>query len=59
MSTQLRDDEISKRIFYAGCLGLPWLWIVHTLGWYDKQRGEDQGLLDEDNGAFFSLLRLM
>jgi hypothetical protein len=58
MSTKLRDDEISKRIFYAGCLGLPWLWIVHTLGWYGKQRAEDQSLLEE-NGAFYSFLRAM
>jgi len=27
----MRSDLLSKRIFFAGCFGLPWLWIVHFL----------------------------
>jgi hypothetical protein len=39
----LRADELSRRMFLGGLLGLPWLWIVHTLYWYGKQRGMDDG----------------
>jgi hypothetical protein len=54
----MRSDLLSKRIFLAGCFGLPWLWIVHIL--YNReleQCGNDQdsaeansnqGLLDAD-----------
>jgi hypothetical protein len=27
----MRSDLLSKRIFIAGCFGLPWLWTVHCL----------------------------
>ena len=53
MST-LRDDELSEKYFYAGCFGLPWLWIVHTLNYSAKQRN-NEGLLNSD-GTFFSFL---
>jgi hypothetical protein len=36
MST-LRDDEISKRIFFVGLFGLPWLQLVHSMGFYANQ----------------------
>ena len=54
----MRSDVLSKRLFLAGCFGLPWLWIVHVL--YDRdleKSGADadaaadnsnQGLLDAD-----------
>ena len=54
----MRSDLLSKRIFLAGCLGLPWLWIVHVM--YNKDlesSGTDeetvsdnsnQGLIDAD-----------
>jgi hypothetical protein len=48
-STPLRDDELSRRMFYVGCFGLPWLWIVHTIFWYGKQKTADQSLLEADN----------
>jgi hypothetical protein len=35
--TPLENDELSRRFFYGGLLGLPWLWIVHTLNWYGKK----------------------
>jgi len=37
----LRDDELSRRIYYGGLAGLPWLWIVHTVYYYGKQRKID------------------
>lgn len=45
-NTAPKDDEISRRIFYGGMFALPWLWIVHTLGWYSKQKVERD---DEDD----------
>jgi hypothetical protein len=50
-SSSLRDDELSKRLFYVGCFGLPWLWIVHTFWWYGQQQAADVALLDADDGA--------
>ena len=45
----LKPDELSKRMFYGGCCGLPWLWIVHTLFWYGKLRGDGDELLVNNN----------
>lgn len=47
----LKDDELAKRVFYAGLCGLPWLWIVHTLGWYSKQPKAGGLLNGEEEGA--------
>mmetsp|Transcript_788 Transcript_788/g.1802 ORF Transcript_788/g.1802 Transcript_788/m.1802 type:complete len:132 (-) Transcript_788:81-476(-) len=45
----LRDDELSKRFYYGGLLGLPWLWIVHALHFNGKQRNiEAQRILREE-----------
>ncbi|KAG7343234.1 presenilin enhancer-2 subunit of gamma secretase [Nitzschia inconspicua] len=35
---QIEDFELSKRYYYAGLLGLPWLWIVHTINWHGKKK---------------------
>mmetsp|Transcript_14985 Transcript_14985/g.42341 ORF Transcript_14985/g.42341 Transcript_14985/m.42341 type:complete len:147 (+) Transcript_14985:72-512(+) len=43
---EIRADELSRRMFWGGCLGLPWLWIVHTFYWHGQQRAADQTLLD-------------
>jgi hypothetical protein len=44
--SELKDDEISRRIFYAGMFGLPWLWIVHAMGYRsNKPDNEDAGEL--------------
>jgi hypothetical protein len=48
----LRDDELSRGMFYVGCFGLPWLWIVHTIFWYEKQKTVDQSLLEADDRKF-------
>ena len=34
----MRADVLSKRLFLAGCFGLPWLWCVHVMYWYSKER---------------------
>jgi len=53
----MRSDLLSKRIFLAGCFGLPWLWVVHILyergleekgGDPDAADAANQGLLDAD-----------
>jgi len=46
---ELRDDELSKRFYYGGLFGLPWLWIVHAIHFYGKQRNADaQRILREE-----------
>jgi hypothetical protein len=47
----MRADELSRKMFFAGCFGLPWLWIVHTLFFYNKvaNAGEDDD--EYDGGA--------
>ncbi len=48
----LRDDELSKRFFYGGMLGLPWLWIVHAINYHGKKRSmEAQQMLREEQNA--------
>ncbi len=45
----LTDDELSKRFYYGGMFGLPWLWIVHAIHFYGKQRNIDaQRMLREE-----------
>jgi hypothetical protein len=43
----MRDDVLARRMFIAGCFGLPWLWAVHSLYWYRKQRPNH--VTDEDH----------
>ena len=46
----MRTDLLSKRMFTAGCFGLPWLWIVHALYWrHPSEDDADQGLLNADD----------
>lgn len=45
----MRSDLLSKRIFFAGFLGLPWLWIVHILYWRTNEESNDQGILNPDD----------
>jgi hypothetical protein len=35
---QIEFDELSKRFYYAGLLGLPWLWMVHVMHWHGKKK---------------------
>jgi hypothetical protein len=43
---KMRSDLLSKRLFFAGCFGLPWLWVVHVL--YHRQGSEDE---NDDEGT--------
>jgi hypothetical protein len=54
----MRSDLLSKRIFYAGCCGLPWLWIVHVLYHYKQSVDEenDQALLNPDDREYFFMI---
>lgn len=48
----LQDDELSRRYYLCGFAALPWLWIVHTLHWYGKQRRDSlAALLRDPNGT--------
>jgi hypothetical protein len=47
--SSLKDDELSRRIFYAGMFGLPWLWLVHAMG-YQSNKPDIQ-----DPGEFSSV----
>jgi hypothetical protein len=48
----IKDDELSRRFYLGGFAGLPWLWIVHTLHWYGKQKaGNGARLLLDPNGT--------
>ena len=56
MTTSLGDDEISKRIFFAGLFGLPWLQLAHSMGFYADQRGNE---VSTESGTPFMLLWLI
>lgn len=46
----MRTDLLSKRMFTAGCFGLPWLWTVHVLYWRNHTEDDEQeGLLNPDD----------
>lgn len=47
----MREDVLARRLFYVGCLGLPWLWIVHILYWFGKQHRNSNNNDDNDDGA--------
>uniref|UniRef100_A0A7S3DXT4 Gamma-secretase subunit PEN-2 n=1 Tax=Entomoneis paludosa TaxID=265537 RepID=A0A7S3DXT4_9STRA len=44
----MRSDLLSKRLFFGGLLGLPWLWIVHVLYFRGNQES-DEGLINPDD----------
>ncbi|CAJ1955195.1 unnamed protein product [Cylindrotheca closterium] len=46
--SSLRDDEISQKYFYAGCFGLPWLWIVHAMNYKTKSKKSSGALLTQE-----------
>jgi hypothetical protein len=60
----MRSDLISKRLFTAGCFGLPWLWTVHCLyHWKGSGAGDDQendeALLNPDDRESTLLLAFL
>lgn len=34
-----RPDKLAKQMFFVGLLGLPWLWIVNILYFFDRVYG--------------------
>lgn len=53
----MRGDLLSKRLFIAGCFGLPWLWVVHVLYHRQDDKGGDEddnegGILNADDRTF-------
>lgn len=62
----MRSDLLSKRVFQAGCFGLPWLWTVHALyHWknasaFSENVVDDEALLNPDDrkctGRLFDLI---
>lgn len=51
----MRDDEISKNYFYAGCFGLPWLWIVHAVNYKTKSKKSSGALLNQEENRTFDV----
>ena len=51
--SSLRDDELSQKYFYAGCLGLPWLWIVHVMNYKTKTKKGSGALLGQEENRTF------
>ena len=35
-----RPDKLAKHMFFVGLLGLPWLWVVNILYFYDRVYGK-------------------
>jgi len=60
----MRSDLLSKRLFAAGCLGLPWLWTVHVMYHLNEKHEEssdadgeqqqqtNEGLLNPDDRTY-------
>ena len=53
----MRSDVLSKRLFYVGCFGLPWLWTVHVLhhwkgGVSPDGDSNDEALLNPDDRTY-------
>ena len=35
-----RPDKLARQMFFVGLLGLPWLWVVNCLYFYDRVYGK-------------------
>jgi hypothetical protein len=35
-----RPDKLARQMFFVGLLGLPWLWVVNILYFYDRVYGQ-------------------
>jgi Presenilin enhancer-2 subunit of gamma secretase len=44
----MRSDLLSKRVFYAGCFGLPWLWTVHVLYHWKNASSFSENVVDDE-----------
>ena len=54
----MRTDLLSKRLFQAGCFGLPWLWIVHVLYWRGNTSEANEALLNPDDRTYLYIERI-
>ena len=45
----MRDDHLARRMFFIGCLGLPFLWFVNVLHFRQKVYGSIPCLDSDDN----------
>mmetsp|Transcript_37793 Transcript_37793/g.43171 ORF Transcript_37793/g.43171 Transcript_37793/m.43171 type:complete len:127 (+) Transcript_37793:80-460(+) len=52
----MREDKLARTLFYVGCAGLPWLWLVHLLYWVEKQRRNASGENNDNNQQQSGLL---
>ena len=53
-----RPDKLAKQMFFVGLIGLPWLWIVNILYFFDRVYGRmpcfgdaSSSSIDANNGA--------
>ena len=53
--SSLRDDELSEKYFYAGCFGLPWLWVVHAMNYKTKNKKGSGALLRQEENRTLTL----
>ena len=44
----MRDDQLARRMFFIGCLGLPFLWFVNVLHF---RLDSDEYEISDDNAA--------
>ena len=60
-----RPDKLARQMFFIGLLGLPWLWIVNIIYFYDRVFGrlsclgvasEDVNQNSENNGRILGLI---
>jgi hypothetical protein len=52
----MRADKLAKLLFCIGCAGLPWLWAVHLMFWFGKQRRRALGEEDQSDDNQSGLL---
>ena len=49
----MRDDQLARRMFFIGCLGLPFLWFVNVLHFRSEIPflDSDEYEISDDNAA--------
>mmetsp|Transcript_13944 Transcript_13944/g.21179 ORF Transcript_13944/g.21179 Transcript_13944/m.21179 type:complete len:98 (-) Transcript_13944:78-371(-) len=44
----MREDVLAQRMFMAGCLGLPWLWVVNVMYFRSQDDNDNE---EEEEGV--------
>ena len=57
--SSLRDDELSEKYFYAGCFGLPWLWVVHVMNYQTKTKKGSASLLHQQENRTYQQMEIL